>query len=140
MILLNRFIKLFNIIFLVTISLPAVILSEENSKLLLTIYKDNLAVIKEIRKFSVEKGLNKLWINNIPEKIDPSSIIIKPVDYSDDIKLIEKQYNYNIIEPRNFLEKNIGKDISVFIQGDIVFRGRLIKNLRKRNNHKRPIR
>jgi len=131
MILLNRFIKLFNIIFLVTVSLPAVILSGENSKLLLTIYKDNLAVIKEIRKFSVEKGLNELRIDNIPERIDPSSIIIKPVNYSNDIDLIEKQYNYNIIEPRNFLEKNIGKDISVFIQGDIVFRGRLVKTSEK---------
>lgn len=131
MILLNRFIKLFNIIFLVTVSLPAVILSEENSKLLLTIYKDNLAVIKEIRKFGVEKGLNKLRIDNIPEKIDPSSIIIKPVEPSNDIELIEKQYNYNIIEPRNFLEKNIGKDINVLIQGDIVFRGRLVKTSEK---------
>ncbi len=61
----------------------------------ITIYGDGFAVIKEIRTFQVKKGLQELKIHEMPDKIDPSSIIIEPIN-TENIQLIEKKYNYDI--------------------------------------------
>ncbi len=116
-----------NIIFLLTFITYFITSAQERPKVFLTIYKNNLTVVKEIRRFDLKKGLHKYNISNLPNQIDPSSILIKPVKYVDDIQLIEKQYNYDVISGKSILEDNLDKECEIFVQGDKVFKGRLIK-------------
>ena len=104
--------------------------AEEPSKLFITIYGDGFAVINEIKSFPVKKGLQELKITEMPDKIDPSSIIIKPLN-TENIQLVEKKYNYDIINPQDFLEKNTGKEISITTQNGSIIKGKLIKSSEK---------
>ncbi len=117
-----------NIIVLMIFIISSLINAEERSKVSITIYKNNLAVIKEIRKFDLKKGICEFNISDIPDNIDPTSILVRPVENIRDIQLLEKEYNYNVINSKDILENNIGKDAEISVQGDKVLKGKLMKS------------
>ena len=96
--------NLFNItiIFLI-ISYSQVFAQETN----VTIYNDNLGVVKEVRSVNLKKGVSEIRITDVPSQIDPTSVHLKFNG-----KVLEQNYKYDLADMGTILSKYIGKQVS----------------------------
>lgn len=78
-----------------------------------TIYNDNFALIKDTKNFNIKKGQQKIEINDVASKIDPTSVLPKFISNSNEIAILEQNYNYDLVNSNKLLEKYIGSDIFI---------------------------
>ena len=78
-----------------------------------TIYNDNFALIKDTKSFNIKKGQQKIEINDVASKIDPTSVLPKFISNSNEIAILEQNYDYDSVNSSKLLEKYIGSDIFI---------------------------
>ncbi|MDH5256451.1 MAG: DUF4139 domain-containing protein [Gammaproteobacteria bacterium] len=86
---------------------------DKQSHIALTVYNNNLALIKDTRNISLKAGKNRLIFENISAKIKPETASLNTTNDENPIKLIEQSFNYDLITPKNLLEKHLGRDVKV---------------------------
>lgn len=73
----------------------------------LTIYNENLALIKTEQKVTLNEGINEVVFKDAAERMLPQSAFI----YGNGIKIIEQNYDYAGINTETLLTANIGKTV-----------------------------
>ncbi len=78
----------------------------------LTVYNQDLALVREIRGFDFTQGLNFLTLTGVASRIDPTSVHFKLLsDYT--FSLLEQNYDYDLVGTNKLLQKYIGKRIAL---------------------------
>ena len=101
------------------------------SQIDITIYNQGRALINEIREVNLgQKGKQSLFIRDIPNTVDPSSINL----FSDNIQFISKEFLKKPITNQSLLNASIGNEIELVKyseEGNISFSimGKLISNI-----------
>ena len=83
-------------------------LPSTNNNLSLSIYNQNLALVKDMRQAELKSGVNEVIFDGVAQRIQPETAII----YGENIKVLEQNYNYNLLSYQNFIERNIGKQVN----------------------------
>lgn len=83
----------------------------------LTIYNSNLALVREERTIELVKGLNRVTIPDIPATIDGTSLHFSSLTDASSVKVLEQNYQYDLVHQAKLMEKYIGKDVE-FIRSD----------------------
>ena len=83
----------------------------------LTIYNANLALVREERTIDLLKGLNRVVIPDIPATIDGTSLHFASLTDASAVKVLEQNYQYDLVHQAKLLEKYIGKEVD-FIRTD----------------------
>jgi len=83
----------------------------------LTIYNSNLALVREERTIELAKGLNHVVIPDIPATIDGTSLHFSSLTNPSAVKVLEQNYQYDLVHQAKLLEKYIGKEVE-FIRMD----------------------
>lgn len=91
-----------------TASAEPLFLPSTDNNLSLSIYNQNLALVKDIRQAELKAGVNEVIFDGVAQRIQPETAII----YGDAIKVIEQNYNYSLLSYQNFIERNIGKQVN----------------------------
>lgn len=78
-----------------------------------TVYNQNLALIKEGRELNLAQGYNQVKYQDVPTQINPSSVIFNDTQY-DDTEVIEQTYEFDLVSQQKLLEKYINEEIKVF--------------------------
>ncbi len=100
-------------VFLAAFSIYA---QESNIKSInLTIYNNNLGVVKEVREFDLQKGQSTIQVSNVPSEIIPTTVHI---DF--DGSLIEQNYKYDLVSMGIVLNKYIDKDIALVTKDQLI--------------------
>ena len=95
-------------------------LSAANSQVAVTIYNDNLALVREVRSLTFEKGLQPFQFVDVAAQIDPTSVHFKSLS-SDGISILEQNFEYDLVGTNRLLQKYIDQQIQAQIhEGDIV--------------------
>lgn len=103
-----------------------------------TVYNQDLGLIKENRTFSLKKGITDLTVTDVAANIDATSVHFKSLTSPEGVSIIEQNYQYDLINPDKLLEKYIGKEIELErflgVAGDKreVIKGILLSNSRGR--------
>ncbi|MBO6281936.1 MAG: hypothetical protein J6N49_05350 [Alphaproteobacteria bacterium] len=84
------------------------LLKAENNNLSLSIYNQNLALVKDIRTADLKSGLNEVIFDGVAERIQSETAII----YGDGIKVNEQNYSYNLMSYDNILRQYIGQEVT----------------------------
>jgi hypothetical protein len=79
----------------------------------LTVYNSNLGLVREKRTLTVEKGIQKIDITDIAAMIDPTSLHFKSLTAPDELKLLEQNFEYDLISKDKLLQKYIGEEIGL---------------------------
>jgi len=114
--------KLISVFFLLLIAFfgtsaqPRVPASERQS-VDLTIYNANLALVREERTIDLHKGLNRVVVPDIPATIDGTSLHFGSLTDATAVKVLEQNYQYDLVHQAKLMEKYIGKDVE-FIRQD----------------------
>ena len=85
----------------------SVVLKNKDNSLSLSIYNQNLALVKDIRPASLTSGANEVVFDGVAEQIQAETAII----YGENIEVSEQNYSYNLMNYDNFLTHSIGKKV-----------------------------
>src|SRR5258708_21530478 len=77
----------------------------------LTIYNQNLSLIREERSADIPNGLTRLVIPEIPATIDGTSLHFSSLTEPLAVRVLEQNYQYDLVNQGKLLEKYVGKDV-----------------------------
>ena len=78
----------------------------------ITIYEQDLALVKERREIELKSGVNLVEYGNVAARIDPASVMVEDPE-NRDTAVIEQNYEYDLVSSYSLLEKYLEKEITV---------------------------
>ncbi|TSA15606.1 DUF4139 domain-containing protein [bacterium] len=77
----------------------------------LTIYNQNLSLIREERPIRLIKGMNRVILPDIPATIDGTSLHFLSLTDPAGVRVLEQNYQYDLVHQAKLLERYIGKEV-----------------------------
>ncbi len=99
----------------------------QQRELAITIYNNDLAVIKDSRNIDLKKGVSELKYQEVAASIDPTSVHFKSLTAPDKVAIMEQNYEFDLINSDKIAEKYLDKEITVHLK-DETFKGILLSN------------
>lgn len=91
----------------------------DQKSLSLTIYNDNLGLVKDVRSIELKNGVQNLWFEGVAGQIDATSVHIRSLDAPNALRVLEQNFEYDLISPDKLMEKYIGQTVElVTMHGD----------------------
>ncbi len=112
--------KNIRVLFLV-ISFTTVLMAQEVKDTKVTVYNNNLGVIKEVREMQIPKGLNEVKITDVATLIDPTS-----VHFDLNGAVLEQNYRYDLVGMSKILEKYVDNNIQLINEKGELIEGKLL--------------
>ncbi len=81
--------------------------------LAVTVYNNDRALIREQRKVKLPTGEIRLKFMGVPERIMPQTVSLHSVSSPDSVRVIEQNYEYDLISPSKLMEKYVGKNVKL---------------------------
>ena len=92
-----------------------------------TIYNQNLALVKEKKEFDLKSGVNSVEYTGVTSQIDPTSVLVEdPTDKKTSV--LEQQYEYDLVSNSNLLDKYMEKEITVTDREGKTHTGKLLSH------------
>jgi hypothetical protein len=85
--------------------------SGERTSVDLTIYNQNLSLIREERSFALPRGMSPVVVPEIPSTIDGTSVHFMSLTDPLSVRVLEQNYQYDLVHQAKLLEKYIGKQV-----------------------------
>lgn len=76
-----------------------------------TIYNENLALIKDQRKINLNKGFNKLAFRGVSARMRPETALLRSLNPQIKLKVLEQNFDFDLLTPQKLLEKYTGKQV-----------------------------
>ena len=92
----------------------------------LTIYNQDLALVKDTRDLSFVSGRNEIKFTEVAEKIDATSVHFQVLSALDKIYLLEQNYQYDLVSSDKILEKYLDKNIQILTKDGKFYEGTLL--------------
>lgn len=89
--------------------------------LAVTVYNQDLGVVREQRTVDVTAGRSTLRISDVAARIDPTSVHLEG-----DLTVIEQNYAFDLASAERILERYLGEEIDVLADEGRSYRGRLL--------------
>jgi hypothetical protein len=95
-------------------------------ELSLTVYNQNLALVREIRELEIASGVSTLSFTDVAAQIDPTSVHFRSLTDADRLSILEQNYEYDLVGGQKILEKYVDREIRVLTEKGSVFTGKLL--------------
>lgn len=79
----------------------------------LTVYNQNLGLVKDRRNIKIDKGVQKIEFTDVAAQIDLTSVHFKSLSYPNKCSVLEQNFEYDLISREKLLQKYIGKEIEL---------------------------
>jgi len=79
----------------------------------ITVYNNNLALVRDRRKIELGTGEAALVFSDVAEQIRPETVSLRSVTRAGSIRIIEQNYEYDLLSPDKLLEKYVGKKVKL---------------------------
>jgi hypothetical protein len=78
-----------------------------------TIYNDNLALVKDARRVKLVRDFNQLAWREVSAQMRPETAQLRNVSNPAGFRLQEQNFDFDLLTPQKLLEKYIGREVSV---------------------------
>lgn len=78
----------------------------------LTVYNDGLALIREVRSFELDKGVQNVVLSDVSGQLRPETVHLSMSDGLN-VQLLEQNYDYDLVSRDKLLQKFIGKPLTL---------------------------
>ena len=102
------------------------VFSQTADKLFLTVYNQDLALIREVRNLDFKKGIFEIKFKDVASRIDPTSVHFKTLKFPDQVAILEQNYQFDLVSSEKILEKYIDKTIQLVTKQDKEYKGELL--------------
>jgi hypothetical protein len=76
-----------------------------------TIYNNNLALVRDRRKTVLLPGEISLRFSDVSQQIRPETVSLRSLTDPDALRIIEQNYEFDLMSPQKMMEKYVGKDV-----------------------------
>ncbi|MCL2485030.1 MAG: DUF4139 domain-containing protein, partial [Endomicrobia bacterium] len=83
------------------------------AEIAVTVYNNNIAIIKDSREIDIKIGVQKIEFDDVAAYIEPTSVLPKFLKSPDKIKVLEQNFDYDLVSTAQLLSKYIGKEIEI---------------------------
>lgn len=86
-----------------------------------TIYNDNLGVVREIRNYEIPRGASELRVTDVASLINPATVKI-----SFNGSVLEQNYQYDLVSADKILQRFIDREVQFVDEKGTIIRGTLL--------------
>jgi hypothetical protein len=79
----------------------------------ITIYNDNLGLVKDVRAIELKNGVQNVWFEGVAGAIDATTVHIRSVDAPNALRVLEQNFEYDLISPEKLMEKYLGQTVEL---------------------------
>ncbi len=101
-------------------ALPSLLVAQETSTTLkdqkalaVTIYNDNLALVKDTREVRLGKGEARLAFQEVSAQIRPETALLRNLTHAKDFWVAEQNFDFDLLTPQKLLEKYVGEKVII---------------------------
>jgi hypothetical protein len=87
-------------------------LSDQQS-VAVTIYNENLALVKDVRKLKLGSGMNNLALREVSGQIRPETAQLRSLSHPGALSVLEQNFDFDLLTPAKLLEKYVGRRVRV---------------------------
>jgi len=85
----------------------------DQRELAVTIYNNNLALVKDTRRIKLEHGNNRLAWRDVSAQIRPETALLRNLAHPEGFYLIEQNFDFDLLTPQKLLDKSVGQEVRV---------------------------
>ncbi|MFQ5823412.1 MAG: DUF4139 domain-containing protein [bacterium] len=100
-------------------------LSQEQ-QVALTVYNNNLALVKDVRTLKLAKGISEIKFQDVASQIDPTSVYFASLTAPDKVAILEQNYEYDLVNTSKILQKYVDQDIELEAKEGVRYTGTLL--------------
>jgi hypothetical protein len=78
-----------------------------------TIYNEDLALVKDTRRVRLNAGANQLALREVSARMRPETAQLRSLTNPGALKLIEQNFDFDLLTPAKLLEKFVGRSVRV---------------------------
>ena len=84
---------------------------EDQIAIAVTIYNENLALVRDQRNIVLEPGEQDLAIRDVSARIRPETALVTSLDQAEGWRLLEQNFDYDLLTPYSLLDKYVGRQV-----------------------------
>jgi hypothetical protein len=93
---------------------PLAITRESQRDLMVTIYNGNLGLVKDTREARLPAGMSEVQFADVAAQIDPTSVHLKSLTDPAGLRILEQNYEYDLLSAQKLLEKYVGRKVRLY--------------------------
>jgi hypothetical protein len=78
-----------------------------------TIYNENLALVKDTRRVQLDQGHNRLALREVSGRMRPETAQLRSLTHPGSLALLEQNFDFDLLTPAKLLEKYVGRDVRI---------------------------
>ncbi|HEV8341621.1 MAG TPA: DUF4139 domain-containing protein [Candidatus Binatia bacterium] len=86
---------------------------EQQKGVSLTVYNQNLGLVKDSREIYLGNGVQEIRFMDVASQINPTTVHLKSLTDSQGLRILEQNYEYDLLNPQKLLDKYVGKKIKI---------------------------
>src|SRR5258706_2706575 len=95
-------------------AMPVAVTETDQRDVMVTIYNGNLGLVKDTREVRLDAGTLEVKFMDVAAQIDPTSVHLKSVSDANGLKLLEQNYEYDLLTSEKLMEKYVGKKVRLY--------------------------
>ena len=93
---------------------PQAITRDDQTGVMVTIYNGNLGLVKDTREVRLDAGLLDVQFADVAAQIDPTTVHLKSLTDPPGLKILEQNYEYDLLTTAKLMEKYVGKHVRLY--------------------------
>lgn len=85
----------------------------DQQEVAVTIYNNNLALVKDQRKLTLASGQVALAFRDVSAQIRPETALLRSISAPGSLSVIEQNFDFDLLTPQKLLEKYVGKTVGI---------------------------
>jgi hypothetical protein len=86
---------------------------KDQQSVAITIYNENLALVKDTRRATLEAGPNRLVLREVSGRMRPETAQLRSLSHPGALTLVEQNFDFDLLTPAKLLEKYVGRTVRV---------------------------
>jgi hypothetical protein len=87
--------------------------TDDQVDLAVTVYNSSLALIRDVREFTLPSGESDLRFVDIAATVNPATVHFRSLTEPSRLSVLEQNYEYDLLEPDKLLRKYVGRDVTL---------------------------
>src|SRR3989454_6034749 len=96
---------------------PVAITGNDQRDVMVTVYNGNLGLVKDTREARLDAGTLEVNFMDVAALIDPTSVHLKSLTDPQGLKILEQNYEYDLLTSEKLMEKYMGKKVRLYQSG-----------------------
>lgn len=88
--------------------------ADQRRDVTITVYNQNFGLVREVRDVTLVRGQAALEFRDVAAQIQPETVHIRAFGREGSLRVLEQNYQYDLLNPQKLLEKYVGRTIKVY--------------------------